>query len=58
MHDWYLSGGEMAVRVVLPNSGGSMVQLGFVQQETETAGVGGIWQATATIRNTGNRFDY
>jgi len=58
LHDFYLSGDGTAVRVVLPNSGGSMVQLGFVQQESETAGVGGLWTATATIRNTGQRFDY
>lgn len=57
LHEWYLSGDEMAIRVELPNNGGIMVQKGFVQQETETAGVGTLWTATATIRNTGNRFD-
>jgi len=57
LHDWHLSGATMAVKIILPNSGGTMTQLGFVQQETETAGVGGLWTATATIRNTGNRLD-
>lgn len=58
LHDFYLSGDKMAVKVVLPNSGGNLVQIGFVQQESETAGVGGIYTASATIRNTGNRYDY
>lgn len=57
LHDHYLAGDPMAVKIVLPKEGGTLVQLGFVQQETETAGVGGIWTATATVRNTGNRFD-
>jgi hypothetical protein len=34
-----------------------MIQMGFIQQESETVGVGGLWAATVTIRNTGNRFD-
>lgn len=58
LHSFYLSGDKMAVKVILPNDGGNLVQLGFVQQESETAGVGGLWTASATIRNTGNRFDY
>lgn len=58
LHAFYLSGDKMAVKVILPNSGGNMVQIGFVQQESETAGVGGIYTASATIRNTGNRYDY
>lgn len=58
LHAFYLSGAKIAVKVVLPNAGGNMVQLGTVQQESETAGVGGLWTASATIRNTGNRYDY
>lgn len=57
LHAFWLSGEKTAVRVVLPKNGGEMTQLGFVQQESETAGNGGIWAATATIRNTGNRYD-
>jgi hypothetical protein len=57
LHDFYLSGDKLAMRVTLPRSGGEMVQLGFVQQESETAGVGDLWKASATIRNTGNRYD-
>jgi Ubiquitin-activating enzyme E1 FCCH domain len=58
LHAFYLSGDVTAVKVILPKSGGNLVQLGFVQQESETAGVGGIFTASATIRNTGNRYDY
>jgi len=57
LHTFYLSGDVMAVKIILPGVGGTLTQLGFLQQETETAGVGGLWAATATIRNTGNRFD-
>ena len=58
LHTFYKSGDKTAVKVILPNDGGDMVLLGFVQQESETAGVGGIWTASTTIRNTGDRFDY
>lgn len=47
----------MAVKVALPNSGGEMVQLGFVQQQSEQVSVGGLWTASVTIRNTGPRYD-
>lgn len=58
LHTFHISGDIMAVKIILPNSGGNLVQLGFMQQESETAGVGGLWTASATIRNTGERFDY
>jgi Ubiquitin-activating enzyme E1 FCCH domain len=57
LHDFFLSGDKLAIRVTLPKNGGELVQLGFVQQESETVGVGGLWTAQATIKNTGNRFD-
>ncbi len=46
-----------AVRIVLPNSGGTAVQLGYVQQTSESAGNGTIWTGSATIRNSGSRVD-
>lgn len=58
LHDFYLSGEIMGVKVLLAKNGGNLVQLGFVQQESEQAGVGGLFTASATIRNTGNRYDY
>ena len=51
-------GNKMAVRVDLPRSGGRMVQLGFIQQTSEAAQVGGIWTGSMTIRNTGERIDF
>lgn len=53
-----LSGDPIAVHFTLPKSGGDGVQIGFVQQESESAGNGGLWTAKATIRNTGQRFDF
>ncbi len=54
----YVSGDLIAVKVVLPENGGMMVQMGFVQQTSESAGVGGIWTGSMTVRNTGNREDF
>lgn len=55
----YVSGDLIAVKVVLPENGGMMVQMGFVQQTSESAGVGNaIWQGSMTLRNTGNREDF
>lgn len=47
----------MAMKIALPNSGGEMVQLGFVQQMSEQSAVGTLWTASVTIRNTGTRYD-
>jgi hypothetical protein len=58
LQDAYVSGDLIAVKVTLPDSGGTMVQMGFVQQTSESAGVGGIWTGSLTIRNTGNREDF
>ena len=58
IQDAYVSGDLIAVKVTLPDSGGTMVQMGFVQQTSESAGVGGIWTGSMTIRNTGNREDF
>jgi hypothetical protein len=54
----YVSGDLIAVKVTLPEGGGTLVQMGFVQQTSESAGVGGIWTGSMTIRNTGNREDF
>jgi Ubiquitin-activating enzyme E1 FCCH domain/Phage tail tube protein, TTP len=55
---FYTSGETTAVRMVLPNNRGNRVQRGMVQQMSEQAGNGTIWTGSATIRNTGNKFDY
>lgn len=51
------SGEKMAVHIVLPKNGGELIQLAFVQQQSEQAANGGIWTASATLRNTGARVD-
>ena len=57
LHDFDESKQMMAVKITLPNNGGEMVQLGFVQQQSEQAAVGTLWTASVTIRNTGPRYD-
>jgi len=52
------SGAIMAVRVELPDGGGTLVQLGFVQQTSAQAGNGTVWTGTTVIRNTGARWDF
>lgn len=56
--DLYRSGNIMAVRVTLPENGGTMVQLGFIQQTSESAAVDGLWTGSMTVRNTGPREDF
>ncbi len=48
----------MAVRIELPNSGGKRVQLGFIQQTSESVSKGGLWTGNITIQNTGPYFDF
>lgn len=58
LHDSAETSSPTAVQVVLPNNGGTMTQLGFVQSDSETAGVGTpLWTGSTTIRNTGSRYD-
>lgn len=57
LHSWRLSGDMMALKVQLPKNGGTMVYLGFVTQESNSAGNGALWTATANVRLTGSRLD-
>ncbi len=50
----YKSGAATPVRVVLPNTGGTVVQIGYVQQTSETGSVNGLWTGSMTLRNTGD----
>lgn len=47
-----------AFRIDLPEGGGRMVQLGYVQQTSEQAGNGTLWTGSATFRNSGTREDF
>ena len=51
---WDDSSGTMAIKRELPNSGGTRVYLGTVQQMSDTGGVGGVWEASANIQLTGS----
>lgn len=54
---FHTSGEMTAVKITLPKNGGIMVLLGFVQQTNEQASNGTLWTGSATLRNTGPRFD-
>lgn len=54
----YEAGTDFAVKITLPNSGGVMVQLGFIQQTSESVQVGDIWKGSFTMKCTGKRFDF
>jgi hypothetical protein len=51
--EWEESGDTMAVKLVLPKNGGTVVRTGFVQQTSEQAGVNGLWTASANIQLSG-----
>lgn len=51
------SGDKLAVKVTLPKNGGIRTLLGFIQQTSEAASVGGLWTGSVTLRNTGAPYD-
>ena len=56
--DAYRDGSLTAIKVVLPEGHGTMVQMGFIQQMSVSAAVGGKWDGSLTMRNTGSREDF
>lgn len=50
------SGDTVAVRIALPNSGGTIVMLGSVQQSSFTGAVGQVYTGTTTLKLTGEIF--
>jgi hypothetical protein len=52
----YEAGSVFAFKVTLPNSGGTLVCLGFVQQTSEAVQEGALWTASFTMRCTGKRY--
>lgn len=54
----YKEGTAFGTKVTLPNSGGVMVQLGFVNQASYQSALGALWTGSFTMRNTGNRHDF
>lgn len=57
VQEYYASGEKVAFKVTL-KSGSVMVTLGYIQQTSESASRGGIWEGSLTIRNTGARVDF
>lgn len=47
------SGDVIAVKTVLPGTGGQVIQLGTVQQTSMSGSVNGVWKGSLTIRNSG-----
>lgn len=50
------AGLKIAYKIALPNSGGTLVQLGYIQQTSDQASNGTIWTASMTLRLTGKRY--
>lgn len=57
IREFEASGDKLAVKVTLPKSGGIRTLLGFIQQTSEAAAVGGMWTGSVTLRNTGAPYD-
>lgn len=50
------SGEEVAVRVTLPNGGGTIVMIGSVQQSSFSGAVSGVWTGSTQLKLTGEIF--
>lgn len=51
-----LAGSEVAVRIVLPNGGGTIVMIGSVQQSSFTGANGQVWTGSTQLKLTGEIF--
>lgn len=51
-----ISGDQLAFKIVFPESGGTVVMLGTVQQQSVQGQVNGVWTGSATIKLTGPIF--
>ncbi|HWT21699.1 MAG TPA: phage tail protein, partial [Variovorax sp.] len=50
------AGTEVAVRIGFPNSGGTIVMLGLIQQSSFSGAVGGVWTGSTQLKLTGEIF--
>lgn len=50
------AGDEVAVRIVFPNGGGTIVMIGSVQQSSFSGAVSGVWTGSTTMKLTGEIF--
>lgn len=51
-----VSGDQIAFKLVFPDSGGTIIMIGTVQQQSMTGQVNGVWAGSATIKLTGPIF--
>lgn len=51
-----VSGDQIAIKIVFPDSGGTLIMLGTVQQQSIQGQVNGVWTGSATIKLTGPIF--
>jgi hypothetical protein len=51
-----VSGDEIAVRITFPNSGGTIVMIGSVQQSSFSGAVSGVWTGSTTLKLSGEIF--
>ena len=50
------AGTEVAVRITFPNSGGTIVMVGSVQQSSFSGAVSGVWTGSTTLKLSGEIF--
>ena len=50
------AGTEVAVRIVFPNNGGTIVMIGSIQQSSFTGANGQVWTGATTLKLTGEIF--
>lgn len=53
---WDASSEKFGILRELPSNGGTRVYIGTVQQLSDTGGVNGVWEASATIQLTGPHY--
>lgn len=51
-----VDGTQLAVRIIFPNSGGTVIVIGTVQQQSISGQVNGVWSGSATLKLTGPIF--
>jgi hypothetical protein len=50
------AGLKIAYKITLPGTGGTLVQLGFIQQTSDQGANGALWTGSTTLRLTGKRY--
>lgn len=51
-----VAGTQIAIKIVFPNDGGTIIALGTVQQQSIQGQVNGVWTGSATLKLTGPLF--